>query len=293
MSSRHFSRGAFLAIIVALGSVPSGLEAQSAAPTVEYATYVGSNLHDSIVAVETDITGTLHVFGSVPAGATVSFPSLPAPQRFNGTTPRPPGSRDCYLLQRFPGHAGDPRYSYVALISDLERCDAMTVGPGGEVYTAGRVQGGTRIDAYSLAGSDDMFRVTRTFALPVREIEAVVQLRVNSARTIHAVGRCALDPALWPLQGSTVPPSLVGAQSSPEAGLCDGSSSDSSQYLLFVFAVQPTPRVFRTFLGRSAATLDVSAMEIGSNGKVYVAGCTDAGLLETRNAYQPEPGDIG
>ena len=105
-----------------------------AGPSISLATYLGSELADGIVALETDVSGNVFVFGTVPDAA-ASLPFVVTP--FFDAQPLANATDDCYVAKFVPDTTLDRlEPAYFAIIHDSRRCNAMAVAPFGDVYIA-------------------------------------------------------------------------------------------------------------------------------------------------------------
>jgi hypothetical protein len=167
----------------------------------------------------------------------------------------------------------------------------MAVAPNGDVYVAydaGTGQPRTKIASFS----DRDGTLTQTGSFVIHELMSANRLRVDGAGNVYASGLCAHEltsGTQWPLPRGVQPNPSPGLCRNPQAG---GTGIDSQE--LLVVADPSGQLTYGTFVGANILNADVSAMEIDARGNTYLAGQTDAGLVDvTSNAYQPQPGNVG
>ena len=258
-----------------------------AGPSISLATYLGSELADGIVAVESDASGNVFVFGTVPDAATfVPFVVTP----FFGPQPLFSATDDCYLAKFVPDTAlGLLEPAYFAIIHDTERCDAMAIAPTGDVYIArSTADSAVVIEQFSYV-SPQLVR-TNSFLLP--HLATVRHLRVDDQGNSYAVGECANENSpgdLWPLPngyqtapGSFNPPCVDSSRAGQPGG----------QYLMV--KAGPQGQVFHgSFFGFDTSNINPTSVEIDHLGRVYIAGDSQGwpAFLHTSNAFMLQSGD--
>jgi hypothetical protein len=253
------------------------------------ATYLGSNLDDEIVAVETDAAGNLIVFGKIIDNA----PALSHPfVDFFGPTPAPGATHDCFLTKVTPDTLGDRfQVEYFALIHDTRRCDALAVAPTGDVYIA-RTTGDSEVVIEHFSNGPGTLTVTRVNRIEVPHLARVTHLRVDDQGNSYAVGECAneANPGdLWPLPngyqpgpGSFNPPCVDSSNAGQPGG----------QYLMLKIGSQGQV-IYGSFFGFDATNITPNSVEIDTLGRVYIAGDSQGwpAFLHTPNAFMLQSGD--
>jgi hypothetical protein len=258
-------------------------------PTITFATYFGSDLDDSIRALETDASGNVYMFGTVPDA--INFISTP-PTSFFGPSPVVNPVNDCYVGKLAPGVNFGSVFSWLALIHDSASCEAMTVSPGGDVYVARTgINGRTIVDRLSDSGGG-LSLVTR---LDVPQLASASHLRVNSDEHLYVIGGCALEDfpgELWPLPGGFQPgPAGLPSQCDPNTG----PNAVNSQHLLVVYDVLGN-LLYGSFFGFASGQIEPTSFEVDLNTRrAFIAGHTLVGpgstLITTPNAFQQQQGD--
>jgi hypothetical protein len=256
-------------------------------PTITFATYFGSDLDDSILALETDESG-VYIFGKIPdAITTLSTPST----NFFGPSPIATTPHDCYVGKLVPSQNGALSYSWLAIFHDSQTCEAMTVAPNGEVFIA-RTGIDERIVIDGLSEPNGLTLNTR---FPLPQLASVSHMRVNNDGHLYAMGGCSVETfpgELWPLPNGFQP----GPAGQPSQ--CDsdtGPNAVNSQHLLIMAATHGSV-LYGSFFGFSSSQIEPTALEVDSTSqRAFIAGHTNIGpedtLMTTPNAFQPEPGD--
>ena len=260
-----------------------------AGPSISLATYLGSDLADGIVAVESDASGNVLVFGTVPDAATwIPFVVTP----FFGPQPLANATDDCYLAKFVPDATrGLLEPAYFAIIHDSRRCDAMAVAPFGDVYIARTTaDSAVVIEQFSYLSA----QLTRTNSFDLPHLARLTHLRVDDQGNSYAVGECANESSpgdLWPLpNGFQTGPAFFNPAcvDSSQAGQPGG------QYLMV--KAGPQGQVFHgSFFGFDASTIEPTSVELDAHGRLHIAGHTNVGvgptILTTVNAFMLQPGD--
>jgi uncharacterized repeat protein (TIGR01451 family) len=265
------------------GTAPAG-------PAISLATYLGSDLADGIAAVETDASGNVFVFGTVPDAASFVVPLVITP--FYGPQFLPNATNDCYVAKFVPDVTLgllDPEY--FALVHDSQRCDAMAVAPSGDVYIA-RTTASSDVVIEQFSYVSPQLTRTNSFLLP--QLAMVSHLRVDDQGHSYAVGECAneLFPGeLWPLPNGFQP---RPAGINPPCVDSSRAGQPGGQHLMV--AAGPQGQLFHgSFFGFGTSQIEPTSVELDNLGRLYIAGHTNVGvgptILTTPNAFMPQPGD--
>jgi len=148
-------------------------------PVIDLATYIGTELIDSILALETDASGAVYILGQTPFGNTLG-PSSPAFAPSTGSilpTSILAVASSCFLGRLIPDGVSSYSLDYAVTLTFQDRCDAMAISPNAEVFLSRQSGNGVWIESF--VGGGGVVSRTRTYQLvQCRKSRCWVQTRL-------------------------------------------------------------------------------------------------------------------